>query len=93
MDEVIGKSKSANKLLAALHDGSDCLTKGQDAVNAATTQKDNAEKAATEVASAASAAADASVDLGSYSYNSLAKGTCTQLWSDPSHTAAQEAAS
>ena len=50
VDEVIGKSESANTLLAALHDSSDCLTKGQGAVNAATTQKDNAEKAATVLA-------------------------------------------
>ena len=93
IDEVTNKVDSANKLLADLDDGSDCSSKGQDAVTTATTNRENAEKSATEAASAASAAADADVDFGSYSFSALTEGTCTQFWSDPSFTAATEAAS
>jgi hypothetical protein len=92
IDEVTDKVDSANKLIATLDDGSDCSSKGQDAVAAATTNKENAEKAATEAASAASSATDTEVDFGSYSLNSLTEGTCAQFWSDPSYTAAKKTA-
>jgi len=92
IDEVTAKVDSANKLLADLDDGSDCSSKGQDAVTTATTEKTNAENAATDAASAASAAAHTDVDFGSYSLKSLTEGTCTQFWSDPSYTAAQKTA-
>ena len=92
VDEVTSSVEVSNKILEALDNGSDCPNKGQDAVTTAQQNKDAYDKAATDAASAASAADNAFVDFGSYSLSSLTTGQCTQFWEDKAYMAAKQAA-
>ena len=92
VDEVTSSVEESNKILEALDNGSDCPNEGQDAVTTAQQNKDADDKAATDAASAASAADNANVDFGSYSLSSLTDGQCAQFWEDAAYVAAKQAA-
>merc|ERR1711935_769307 len=92
VDEVTASVKLSNKLLADLDDGSSCPSEGQEAVKAAQKNKDAADKAAREAATAASKASGTEVDFGAYSLSSLTEGKCGQFWEDKAYKSAKAAA-
>merc|ERR1711935_1187364 len=92
VDEVTASVKLSNKLLADLHDGSSCPSEGQKAVKAAQRNKDAADKAAREAATAASKASGAEIDFGAYSLSSLTEDKCGQFWENKAYKSAKAAA-
>merc|ERR1711935_1299128 len=92
VDEVTASVKLSSKLLADLDDGSSCPSEGREAVKAAQRNKDAADKAAREAATAASKASGAAVDFGLYSLSSLTEGKCGQFWENPRYKSAKAAA-
>jgi len=90
-DEVSSNVDTANKVLAALDDGSNCKDEGQGPLAQAQTAKEEADKAADAAATAAADAAGAEVDFGTFSFASLNEDTCTQFWEDESYIAAKNA--
>jgi len=92
VDEVTASVKLSNKLLADLDDGSSCPSEGQEAVKAAQRNKDAADKAAREAATAASKASGAEIDFGAYSLSSLTEDKCGQFWENKAYKSAKAAA-
>ena len=89
--EVTNTVDDVNKSLEALDDGANCPSEGQDAVTTAEGNKDIADKAAADAASAAALAADVKVDFGTYSLHSLNEQECAQFWNDDAYIAAKKA--
>jgi len=83
--------ETANKQLDALADGSDCKNEGQEALAAAQSRSDNANKAAADAASAAQATTESEVDFGSYPLALVKNKECGQFWENENFIAAMAA--